>query len=91
MREVEDLDVESQTLGTELNNTYRGTIDCVTTHPRLTWGQVPERWQPYHFDIYGASHQIFHVAVIVAACIHFWGLMESFLVIRSATHACSQA
>ncbi|KFH43607.1 Adiponectin receptor protein-like protein [Hapsidospora chrysogenum ATCC 11550] len=53
--------------------------------------RVPEKWLPYHFDIYGASHQIFHVAVIVAAYIHFWGLMESFLVIRSATHACSHA
>ncbi|UNI19528.1 hypothetical protein JDV02_005710 [Purpureocillium takamizusanense] len=53
--------------------------------------RVPERWLPYQFDIYGASHQIFHVAVIIAACVHFLGLMESFLVIRSATHACSGA
>ncbi|KAK3334220.1 mPR-like GPCR protein, partial [Cercophora scortea] len=39
--------------------------------------RIPERWFPYRFDIFGASHQIFHVAVIVAAVVHFVGLLRA--------------
>ncbi|KAL6789566.1 putative mPR-likeG-protein-coupled receptor [Trichoderma sp. SZMC 28013] len=31
--------------------------------------RVPERFIPFKFDIFGASHQLFHVAVIIAAVI----------------------
>ena len=31
----------------------------------------PERWKPKKFDIIGASHQIFHVCVLMAAWTHF--------------------
>ncbi|KAH0491860.1 hypothetical protein TgHK011_003263 [Trichoderma gracile] len=50
--------------------------------------RVPERWFPYTFDIFGASHQIFHVAVMVAAVIHFCGLLQAFTIIRSNTAVC---
>ncbi|KAI1325974.1 putative hemolysin-III channel protein Izh2 [Xylariaceae sp. FL0255] len=50
--------------------------------------RVPERWSPYRFDIWGASHQIFHVAVVMAACIHYDGLVEAFHWIRSQDHPC---
>lgn len=40
--------------------------------------RVPERWCPYKFDIYGASHQIFHVTVILAALAHHKGLLQSY-------------
>ena len=33
--------------------------------------QVPERWRPGAFDIAFHSHQIFHVAVVIAALIHY--------------------
>ncbi|KDD76029.1 hemolysin-III-like protein [Helicosporidium sp. ATCC 50920] len=33
--------------------------------------RVPERWKPGFFDVVGHSHQLFHVAVVVAACVHF--------------------
>lgn len=32
---------------------------------------IPERWKPGYFDIALHSHQLFHVAVVVAACIHY--------------------
>lgn len=33
--------------------------------------RIPERWKPGWFDIAGHSHQIFHVAVVVAAYVHY--------------------
>lgn len=33
--------------------------------------RVPERWYPGKFDLVGHSHQLFHVMVVVAACIHY--------------------
>jgi len=33
--------------------------------------QTPERFFPRRFDIFGASHQIFHIMIIVALAIHF--------------------
>lgn len=51
--------------------------------------QVPERWFPNKCDIFGASHQIFHVAVMVAAWIHFRGITAAFLAVRSQGVVCS--
>ncbi|KJZ80318.1 hypothetical protein HIM_00168 [Hirsutella minnesotensis 3608] len=50
--------------------------------------RVPERWLLYRFDIYGASHQMFHLAVIVAACLHFHGILQAFLHVRSGLDIC---
>ncbi|OAA55650.1 Hly-III-related protein [Cordyceps fumosorosea ARSEF 2679] len=50
--------------------------------------RIPERWVPYTFDTFGASHQILHVAVMVAAWIHFRGLVEAFHIIRSQASIC---
>lgn len=33
--------------------------------------RVPERWMPGRFDIAGHSHQLFHVLVVAAACVHY--------------------
>lgn len=33
---------------------------------------------PIYFDIWGASHQIFHVSVLIAAAIHFYGILAAF-------------
>lgn len=33
--------------------------------------RFPERYFPRTFDLLGSSHQIFHVAVIAGAAIHF--------------------
>lgn len=40
--------------------------------------RVPERWAPGRFDLVGASHQIFHVFVLVAAATQFRGLVAAF-------------
>ncbi|KAK5107856.1 hypothetical protein LTR62_000616 [Meristemomyces frigidus] len=40
--------------------------------------RVPERWRPGAFDLYGSSHQIFHVLVVLAASAHLVGLLRAF-------------
>lgn len=50
--------------------------------------QVPERWAPYRFDTYGSSHQIMHIAVILAAYIHFGGLVHAFHAVRTFGSSC---
>ena len=53
--------------------------------------QIPERWAPRTFDILGASHQIFHIAVVYAAWLHYLGLCESFHTTRGIDQRCSLA
>ncbi|CAL3963564.1 hypothetical protein PZA11_001146 [Diplocarpon coronariae] len=38
----------------------------------------PERSWPGSFDIWGSSHQLFHVLVIMAASSHLYGLLKAF-------------
>jgi len=40
--------------------------------------RVPERLKPGRFDIWGSSHQIFHVLVLLAAASHLVGLIKAF-------------
>lgn len=40
--------------------------------------RVPEKWAPGRFDIWGSSHQIFHVLVVLAAAAHLVGLVRAF-------------
>ena len=40
--------------------------------------RVPERLKPGSFDIWGSSHQIFHVLVVLAAASHLVGLVKAF-------------
>jgi len=40
--------------------------------------RVPEKWAPGRFDIWGSSHQIFHVLVVLAATSHLVGLVKAF-------------
>lgn len=40
--------------------------------------RIPERWAPGRFDIWGNSHQIFHVLVLIAAATHLTGLVKAF-------------
>ncbi|KAL1837727.1 hypothetical protein VTJ49DRAFT_3443 [Mycothermus thermophilus] len=40
--------------------------------------RFPERKWPGVFDIWGSSHQIFHVFVIVAAATHLYGMIAAF-------------
>lgn len=38
----------------------------------------PESWKPVTFDIWGASHQIFHVLVVISSVIHLRALFSVF-------------
>lgn len=40
--------------------------------------RFPEKWSPGTFDIWGASHQIFHALTVVAAAVHFWGIWRAY-------------
>lgn len=40
--------------------------------------RIPERFSPGKFDIWGSSHQIFHVLVLLAAASHLVGLLKAF-------------
>lgn len=40
--------------------------------------RIPERLAPGSFDIWGSSHQIFHVLVVMAAGAHLVGLLKAF-------------
>lgn len=40
--------------------------------------RFPERYSPGKYDIWGHSHQIFHILVVVAALCHLKGLMSSY-------------
>ena len=40
--------------------------------------QFPERYIPNKFDIFGASHQIFHILIVSAALVHYYGSIEVF-------------
>ena len=40
--------------------------------------RLPERIYPEKFDIWGCSHQIFRVLVVLATCIHLLGVLDAF-------------
>jgi adiponectin receptor len=40
--------------------------------------RIPECFAPGKFDIWGASHQIFHVLIVIATAVHFLGLREAY-------------
>ncbi|KAK9490600.1 hemolysin-III related-domain-containing protein [Lipomyces doorenjongii] len=40
--------------------------------------RIPERWRPGHFDLFGSSHQIFHMFVLAAAICHLKGIINSY-------------
>ncbi|CAI6339980.1 unnamed protein product [Periconia digitata] len=40
--------------------------------------RFPERTWPGAFDVWGSSHQIFHVLVVAAAAVHLVGLVKAF-------------
>lgn len=54
----------------------------------LTGAKFPEAWFPYRFDFLGASHQIFHVLVLVAGLLHYRGLASALLEVRGLQHTC---
>ena len=50
--------------------------------------RIPERWWPGAFDFAFNSHQLFHMAVIIAASVHYRGT-RILLDWRDSTGSCS--
>ncbi|KAF2179929.1 HlyIII-domain-containing protein [Zopfia rhizophila CBS 207.26] len=38
----------------------------------------PESWKPGKFDVWGASHQIFHSFIVLGILVHFYGILAAF-------------
>ncbi|TPX59883.1 hypothetical protein PhCBS80983_g02144 [Powellomyces hirtus] len=51
--------------------------------------RVPERWAPGKFDIWFHSHQIFHVLVVAAAVVHYFGVVEQQRWWHTHNHQCA--
>lgn len=47
-------------------------------HTELLQARVPEKWYPGRFDVFGSSHQVFHILVVLAALSHLRGLLKAF-------------
>ncbi|KAJ3283459.1 hypothetical protein HK104_010375 [Borealophlyctis nickersoniae] len=51
--------------------------------------RVPEKFYPGKFDIWGHSHQIFHVLVLSAALTHYVGVIKAYRFWHSSNPYCS--
>ena len=51
--------------------------------------RVPERLRPRKYDIYGNSHQVLHVAVVLAGLAHMFGLFRAFDYLRTHGSNCT--
>ena len=40
--------------------------------------RIPEKFFPGKFDLFGASHQIFHCLVVVGVVLHYLGSLDSY-------------
>jgi len=60
----------------------------LTIQLSLTSMQFPERWFSEIFDIFGASHQIFHVMVVFAALTYTKGILQAFDFVHSHENLC---
>lgn len=50
--------------------------------------RFPERLHPGRYDMFGSSHQIFHVMVVLAAASHLTGLLRAFDYRHGLSPAC---
>ena len=40
--------------------------------------RLPESVRPGRFDVWGCSHQIFHILVVAATCVHAYGIWRAY-------------
>jgi adiponectin receptor len=55
----------------------------------LSANRIPERFSPGKFDIFFASHQIFHVCVVLAALAHYAGLLAAYRQVHISPRVCN--
>lgn len=51
--------------------------------------RVPEKLTPLKYDIYGSSHQVLHIAVILAGLAHMFGLFRAFDYLHTYGSVCA--
>ncbi len=52
-------------------------VKGIFTYSFVTKARFPERYHPGAFDVWGSSHQIFHIMVVLGAVLHFYGILAS--------------
>ena len=52
--------------------------------------RFPERWYPIRFDIYGHSHQLLHIIVVLAGLVYLVGLLRAISFAHSQHDQCVQ-
>ena len=68
---------------------YEGTCSSpISSAATDSQRKVPEAWYPYTFDIFGGSHQIFHIMIIFAGLAHMFGLLQAFDTIHTPGLQC---
>lgn len=66
------------------------SIGIYTLGAVLYAGKMPERWLPGCFDYCGASHNIWHFAVVVGIFFHYPAMQQLFgMAFERAEHGCS--
>ncbi|KAG0205913.1 hypothetical protein BGX28_002555 [Mortierella sp. GBA30] len=56
----------------------------------LVYGsRVPECFFPGKFDNFAASHQIFHICVLIGCAVHFLGVTKAMAFWHDANHSCA--
>ena len=53
-------------------------IDILGYYSHMPKTRIPEKWSPGSFDLWGQSHQIFHVLIAVGLTIHFSAFAKAF-------------
>ncbi|KAM3072694.1 hypothetical protein ACMFMF_007028 [Clarireedia jacksonii] len=53
--------------------------------------RIPEKWYPNQHDLFGSSHQIFHVMVVLAGLAHMFGLLRAFDHVHSSGFGCTSS
>lgn len=51
--------------------------------------RVPEKLRPLKYDIYGSSHQMLHIAVVLAGLAHMFGLFRAFDYLHTYGSVCA--
>jgi len=51
---------------------------CYITGALIYATRIPERWRPGAFDIWGSSHQIFHLFALFGAILHMHAIIRAF-------------
>ena len=69
---------------------WMGTMAVLNLTGAMTYAaRLPERLSPRRYDIFGNSHQILHVMVVLAALAHMFGLFRAFDHVHAESFSCN--